>query len=310
MQRTRPLYESIWALLALIGLQHAAILVDAADSIAWTIPSTVLSNASQVLDPRFAGFGIEFSNLFSYTGTAASPNTFSQNLIANLKAVAGVAPLFRIGGNTQDYMIYDSSFTGSYFGQNSDATEEPQLTDWVPFNEYNYGDELFKALGTFPTTSQFIFGLNLAYDLSDYITRITSTASAVIDALGDNVYSFEIGNEPDLYDSTAPYRVAPQYNGTAWSGSVYSQEWVTRASAIQSQVYPSNSSTHKRFSDPPADRIIHLKRVRRRRRSGQRLKFPRWRKTASTRPMRYSIIISTITFTTLTSPDTHSREHT
>jgi len=232
----------IWTMFTLAGLQNAGFLrvVSAADSIALTISSTMLPNASQIVDPRFAGFGIEFSNIFSFTGTAASPNNFSFNLIANLKKVAGVGPLFRIGGNTQDNAIYDSSFSGAYIGRNSNPTLHPQLVDYIPFDNDMYGPELFKALGTFPGSCQFIYGLNIAYALPDYVSRITSTASAVIDALGDNIYSFEIGNEPDLYDSTAPYRVAPAWNGPSWNGAEYVNEWVTRASAIQAQVPPPN----------------------------------------------------------------------
>jgi len=231
----------IWTVFTLVGLQNAGFLrvVGAADPIAWTIPSTMLPNASQIVDPRFAGFGIEFSNVFSFTGTAASPNKFSFNLIANLKTVAGVGPLFRIGGNTQDTAIYDSSFSARSIGRNSNPTLHPRLVDYVPFDNDLYGPELFKALGTFPSSCKFIYGLNMAYALPDYIDRITSTASAVIDALGDNIYSFEIGNEPDLYDSTSPYRVPPAWNGPPWNGAEYVKGWVARASAIQAQVSPS-----------------------------------------------------------------------
>jgi len=207
--------------------------IQAADVIAFTIPSTLLPNASQVLDPRFAGFGIEFSNIFSFTGTADSPNTMSSNLINNLKQVAGVAPCFRIGGNTQDNAIYESSFSQSLIGRNPNPTVK-DVTGYVPYDNDIYGPELFKALGAFPAGTQFIFGLNLAYENSDYISRITSAASAALSALNDNLYSFEIGNEPDLYDSTAPYR-----SGETWNGAIYSSEWVTRAAAIQQQVHAS-----------------------------------------------------------------------
>src|SRR5271154_234728 len=154
--------------------------VDAADVIAFTIPSTFLNNASQILDPRFAGFGIEFSNIFSFTGSPSSPNTFSTNLLQNLKTVAGVAPLFRIGGNTQDNAIYNSTYSGANIGRNSDPTLMPNVVGYVPFDNDVYGPELFKALGTFPAGTQFIFGLNLAYDNTDYIEVITNTAKAVI----------------------------------------------------------------------------------------------------------------------------------
>ena len=221
----RSLCTVAWLLTAFGGV------VDAADVIAFTIPSSILLNASQVMDPRFAGFGIEFSNIYSFTGTAASPNTFSYNLIANLAKVAGVPPCFRIGGNTQDNAIYQESFTGSIIGRNPNPTTR-DVTGYVPFDNDIYGPQLFKALGTFPAGTQFIFGLNLAYQNSDYIAKITTAASAALSALNSNLYSFEIGNEPDLYSSTAPYRISQN-----WGGSSYASEWVDRASAIQSQVF-------------------------------------------------------------------------
>lgn len=221
--------RSLWILAYLLTSFVAS--VDAADVIAFTVPSSLLPNASQVMDPRFAGFGIEFSNTYSFTGTAASPNTFSYNLIANLGKVAGVPPCFRIGGNTQDNAIYEESFTQSIIGRNPNPTTR-DVTGYVPFDNDIYGPEFFKALGTFPAGTQFIFGLNLAYQNSDYISKITSAASAALSALGSNLYSFEIGNEPDLYASTAPYRISQN-----WGGPSYVSEWVERASAIQSQVY-------------------------------------------------------------------------
>ena len=222
--RKSSLCAVAWVLASFAGY------VDAQDVIAFTIPSSILPNASQVMDPRFAGFGIEFSNTFSFTGTAASPNTFSYNLIANLAKVAGVPPCFRIGGNTQDNAIYQASYTNSFFGRNPNATTR-DVTGYVPFDNDIYGPGLFDALLKFPAGTQFIFGLNLAYQNPDYIAQITSAARAALSALGSNLYSFEIGNEPDLYASTAPYRI-----GQNWGGPSYSSEWVDRASAIQSQV--------------------------------------------------------------------------
>jgi hypothetical protein len=226
--------SAVLVLLSLAILQYGVDRVEAADVIAFTIPSTTLTNASQILDPRFAGFGIEFSNIFSFTGTAASPNTFSSNLLNNLKQLAGVSPCIRVGGNTQDYALYKESYTGAQIGRNSNPTVNSTIKGNVPFDNDVYGPELFKALGTFPAGTNFIFGLNLAYDNSDYMSQITGAAKAALSALNDNLYSFEIGNEPDLYSSTAAFRI-----GQTWDGKTYASQWTDRASAIQSQVHTS-----------------------------------------------------------------------
>lgn len=223
----------MWTLAAAIWFLYTIVAAGAADVIEFTIPSAILDNVSQIINPHFAGFGIEFSNVYSFTGTPENPNTFSLNLLSNIQAVTGVGPCIRVGGNTQDYAVYNNSFTDAVIGKNPNPTLEPGLPDYYPFDGLIYGPELFKALNKFPAGTQFIFGLNLAYNHPDYLEKITTTASAALSALNDKLYSFEIGNEPDLYDSTAPYRVTE-----LWDGSTYATEWVTRASAIQSQVSP------------------------------------------------------------------------
>src|SRR5271156_1762023 len=229
----RRVFRSFTPTLAICLLSLQLLLfANAADVIEFTIPSTMLGNASEILDPRFAGFGIEFSNLFSFTGTAASPNTFSYNLLNNLKSLTGVGPTIRVGGNTQDTAEYQSNYTASNMGYNPYPTTQ-DVNGYIPFDQLIYGDELFDALNKFPTTTQYIFGLNMAYDNTDFLTRIVDTASAAVTQLGESLYSFEIGNEQDLYDSTSPYR-----SGMTWNGQVYTQQWLQRAEAIQQQVFP------------------------------------------------------------------------
>src|ERR1700737_801265 len=175
--------------------------------IGFTIPPTIPANASQILDPRFAGFGIEFSNIFSYTGTAASPNTFSSNVLQNLKQLTGVSPCIRLGGDTSDYALYRENFTSGQIGINPNPTlNSTNVTRMLPFDYNIYGPALFSALGTFPTGTQIIFGLNMACDKTDYIIQITSAAAAASTALNNNLYSFEIGNEPDLFATADGYR--------------------------------------------------------------------------------------------------------
>ena len=227
----RKLLRTFTPTLSIILLSlHLILFANAADVIEFTIPSTILPNVSAVIDPRFAGFGIEFSNIFSFTGQASSPNSFSYNLLNNLKSLTGVGPTIRVGGNTQDTAEYQSNYTASNMGYNPYPTLQ-NVNGYIPFDQLIYGDELFDALNTFPTTTQYIFGLNMAYDNPDYLTRIVDTASAAVTELGDRLYSFEIGNEPDLYDSTSPYR-----SGMTWDGAVYTQQWLQRAEAIQQQV--------------------------------------------------------------------------
>ena len=71
--------------------------------------ATAASGISQEIDPSFAGMGIEPSNLFSFTGRE-TPNQLSINLLQNLANYSGAPPHLRIGGNTGDYMVYNTTF--------------------------------------------------------------------------------------------------------------------------------------------------------------------------------------------------------
>src|SRR3954447_8712576 len=42
-------------------------------------------------------------------GNLSHPNTFSNNLLNNLGAFQGTKPYIRVGGNTQDYALYNAS---------------------------------------------------------------------------------------------------------------------------------------------------------------------------------------------------------
>jgi len=211
-------------LMALISL---AITVSA-QSTATLSPAAVATQASSIskeLDPAFAGFGIEPSNLFSFTG-GTTTNELSVNLLANLGDYSGVPPHLRIGGNTGDYMIYNAAYTDYALETNPDPTGQGVIASDL----YIFGPSYFKALDRFPYNTPITFGLNLAYDESDYLSNIVTEASAVLNGLTNvQLTSFEIGNEPDLYLENG-------FRNGSWGGQVWTQEWLARASAIYSHV--------------------------------------------------------------------------
>ncbi|KIW06869.1 uncharacterized protein PV09_02545 [Verruconis gallopava] len=193
------------------------------------------AGASGPLDPSFAGFGIEPSNIFSFTG-GSSANELSVNLLQNLADYSGAPPHIRLGGNTGDYMVYNSSYTSYDFQTNgNNIYSSSYLT---------FGDALFKAINRFPTGTPITFGLNLAYEESDYIANIVREAQAVLDNIGHlTLYSFEIGNEPDLYAKNG-------FRQGAWDGQIYTQEFLERASAISEQVLKPAGYKEQFFESP------------------------------------------------------------
>ena len=182
--------------------------------------------------------GIEPSNLFSFTG-GSSPNALSINLLNNLANYTGYAPHFRIGGNTEDNMIYDPNYKDYALNQLAHPTGQGN----VPSDLFTFGPAFFEALDRFPTNTPITYGLNLAYDNEDFISHIVAQADAARTMLKNvQLVSFEIGNEPDLY-------LENTFRNGSWDGSTYAQQWLERAEAVYEQVLkPNNISSN--FFEP------------------------------------------------------------
>lgn len=84
---------------AILGCFAVASEVLAEDCIHVSIGLVPPDGASATINPSFAGFGIESSNLFSVTGME-QPNDLTFNLINNLANYTGKPPHIRLGGNT------------------------------------------------------------------------------------------------------------------------------------------------------------------------------------------------------------------
>jgi hypothetical protein len=232
-----------------VSMSQFAILLLSFVSTVYTQNTATLSPAAQAssatgvsnaLDAAFAGFGIEPSNLFSFTG-GNTANSLSVNLLKNLGDYSGIPPHMRIGGNTADQMIYDSSFNDYAIP----LTVNPTGQGAEHSDKFTFGPSYFKAISRFPKGTPITFGLNLAYEAADYMDRIVAEAKACLNGLtGVELSSFEIGNEPDLYLKNA-------FRTGSWGGSAYAEEFLMRAAAIYKQVLkPAGISSN--FFETPA----------------------------------------------------------
>lgn len=184
------------------------------------------AGVSKIVNPSFAGFGIEPSNLYSFTG-GSKANALTNNLLSNLANLTGAPPHLRIGGNTEDYMIYDASMNDYVVETNPNPSGQGVYAS----DSMIIGPRYFEVINRFPANTPITYGLNLAYQESDYIDRITTMAHQAVNRLTDvSLVSMEIGNEPDLYLQNM-FRSDPQ-----WGGQEYSQQWLTRANAVYNQV--------------------------------------------------------------------------
>lgn len=139
----------------------------------------------------------------------------------------GKPPHIRLGGNTQDYMIYDASQNQWAQTHNDNASGNGS----IKWDSMLIGPNFFEAANRFPKGTPVTWGLNLAYNADDYIDRITSMAEQVMNRCTNlDIVAFEIGNEPDLY------YVSSKFRDSTWTGTVYTEEWLSRAAAIYQQV--------------------------------------------------------------------------
>lgn len=197
----------------------------AKNPVLFELSASIPSDISKPIDRSFAGFGIEPSNLFSFTG-GDEPNALTFNLIDNLASYTGKPPHIRIGGNTADYMVFDETQSQWIWKLN----DHPRGHGSFKPNHMVIGPRFFEAADRFPSGTPITWGLNLAYEESDWQQQITTMATQVLNSLENvDVVSFEIGNEPDLYLQNG-FRVGQ------WGGRKYSEAWLQRAKVVWENV--------------------------------------------------------------------------
>ncbi|KAJ8109947.1 hypothetical protein OPT61_g7078 [Boeremia exigua] len=208
--------------LPLLSLSQLAL---AQSSLSLSPATTAPDSASEYLDASFSGFGIEPSNLFSFTGNE-NPNMLSVKLLQNLADYSGAPPHIRLGGNTQDYMLYDPEYTNIGWKKNPSSTAQGNIAA----DSMIIGPGYFEALNRFPKDTPVTYGLNLAYMEDDWEERIVTAAQAAVSGMTNvKLYSFEVGNEPDLWLQNT-FRTAP------WSGKEYTEQFLDRAEAVYTRV--------------------------------------------------------------------------
>jgi hypothetical protein len=221
-------------------LSLPAVRLALAQSLSISLGTTAPDGASDYLDPSYAGFGIEPSNLFSFTG-GDTPNEFSVRLLQNLADYSGAPAHIRLGGNTQDYMIYNSSLEQLKWA----ANKSPQAQGAIAADSMIIGPGYFTALDRFPKDTPVTFGLNMAYMGDDWEDHVVALAQGAVDGMKSvKLYSFEIGNEPDLWLQNN-FRTAP------WTGQTYTTQWLDRAEAVYERVLKP-AGLPSAFFEPPA----------------------------------------------------------
>ncbi|KAL7823636.1 glycoside hydrolase family 79 protein [Trichoderma gracile] len=208
---------------ALVALLGAASSVSAQ---VYTVPSQP-NPKGEPLD-GFVSYSIEFSSFPEFAGNKSSPNLFSYNLINNLGALSGSKPYIRVGGNTQDYALYNASQKTSLVGI-VDPSRSPDYPTTI-----HIGPSYFESYGTWPGV-KFSHGFNLGLggNRSEGWQTLSDTVPLACKALSHgNLYTWEYGNEPDLFSTSAQGPVRP----SNWNESTYVWQWLNGTAEIKKQI--------------------------------------------------------------------------
>ncbi|KAF2710480.1 glycoside hydrolase family 79 protein [Pleomassaria siparia CBS 279.74] len=187
-----------------------------------TVPGSVAAAGASVFK-SFVSFSIELAFFPDFAGNSSSPNTFSDTLLENLKAFQGSKPDIRVGGNTQDYAVFDSSLTTATSG-----TYIPSISDDYP-RILTIGPSFFESYQTWADVL-FIHGFNLATNSTSASESLNQSVPYACNALSkNNLLTWEMGNEPDLYKTSAQGIVRP----ASWSEVDYVKEWKDKVATIK-----------------------------------------------------------------------------
>ena len=135
-------------------------------------------------------------------------------MLNNLAEFTKLKPLIRVGGNTQDFAIFNKSLDTAIVGIVDPAKSSDYPTTIA------IGPAFFESYLTWPDT-HFIHGFDLGKNSTTARQGLIDSVSFACKALGDGRLAYwELGNEPDLFNRSF---IRPP----GWDESDYVDEWLT-----------------------------------------------------------------------------------
>ncbi|TFK53939.1 glycoside hydrolase family 79 protein [Heliocybe sulcata] len=191
---------------AILTVGFLGVVCSLSAAITITVPRAPPSTAVNV-DPAALSVSLEFFAFPDYTQLTATTNCL--DYIGSLR---GAPPAIRIGGTTQDRAIYDPSLQSAVNYTVADPSDAPA--------SLTYGPSFF-------TLASKLKG-DVTVGLNRQLNNLTNSLAAAehANAIMENLYAMELGNEPDLYSQSSP--IVPA--GSTWSPSVDGQSqraWFT-----------------------------------------------------------------------------------
>ncbi|KAM3548768.1 hypothetical protein ARSEF4850_009227 [Beauveria asiatica] len=191
------------------------ILVAASVASATTEPIRIPTapNVDSIPGQSFISYSIELSSSHSapspqptltlLPGNKSNPNTFTDNLLTKIGNIAGSKPYLRVGGNTQDYALYNASLRTQING-----TYDPKRSNDYPTTIY-IGPSFFES---------YHIPFRACASPTASTSALVDTAPLACKALGrDRFYAYEYGNEPNKFNLGGKYRP----RNTSWDAEDY-----------------------------------------------------------------------------------------
>lgn len=213
--------------LAAIGLKLAnGHLVHNPNAIFVDVPAYASNNGAIPLEAPLS-YSIEFSSFVDFAGNTSVPNDYSNNLLSNLGNLQGTKPYIRVGGNTQDFAIFNASLEVAQVGIIIPAVSKDYPRDLT------IGPRFYESFTTWPDT-KYIYGFNLATNGTIGRQSLLATAQHACQALQNGKLAYwELGNEPDLYDRTTALGAR---RPESWNEVDYVNEWLNGTRAIHDTI--------------------------------------------------------------------------
>jgi hypothetical protein len=203
----------------------AANVASVAAQTVYTVSGRPPANAKKPFREGFISYSIEFASFPDFAGNKSAPNNFSYTLLSNLGDIVGSKPVIRVGGNTQDYALWNSSLEVGLRGS-VNTSRSPDYPTTV-----HIGPAFFESYSTWPGV-RFTHGFNLGGNNrpQEQWETLLATVPLVCKALGtDKLDHWQYGNEADLYSTSAQGPVRPPN----WNETAYVQQWINGTRMIK-----------------------------------------------------------------------------
>jgi hypothetical protein len=131
--------------------------------------------------------------------------------------LAGTKPYIRVGGNTQDYAIFNSSL----LDRATIGIIDPAKSKDYP-TTLTFGPIYFQSYHTWPDV-KFTHGFNLGRNSTAARKALIQSVPYACKALEEGrLLYWELGNEPDLYSTSSQGPVRPP----SWNERWYVRQWL------------------------------------------------------------------------------------